>query len=75
MAVELGTGVPWVMCKEEDAPDPLVSILTLFPADLNITSLFLAILVYNPVWYLLFYILISSNLFDLLSFKNYGAQN
>lgn len=49
MAVELGTGVPWVMCKEEDAPDPLVSILTLFPADLNITSLFLAILVYNPV--------------------------
>lgn len=75
MAVELGTGVPWVMCKEEDAPDPLVSILTLIPADLNITSLFLAILVYNPVWYLLFYILISSNLFDLLSFKNYGAQN
>lgn len=49
MAVELGTGVPWVMCKEEDAPDPLVSILTLFLADLNITSLFLAILVYNPV--------------------------
>jgi hypothetical protein len=34
MAVELGTGVPWVMCKEEDAPDPLVSTLTLFPVDL-----------------------------------------
>lgn len=30
MAVELGTGVPWVMCKEEDAPDPVVSILALF---------------------------------------------
>ena len=25
MAVKLGTGVPWVMCKEEDAPDPVVS--------------------------------------------------
>ncbi|AQL09739.1 Beta-galactosidase 5 [Zea mays] len=24
MAVGLGTGVPWVMCKEEDAPDPVV---------------------------------------------------
>jgi len=29
MAVEMGTGVPWVMCKEDDAPDPVVSILTL----------------------------------------------
>jgi Glycosyl hydrolases family 35 len=26
MAVGLGTGVPWVMCKEDDAPDPVVSI-------------------------------------------------
>ena len=25
MAVGLDTGVPWVMCKEEDAPDPVVS--------------------------------------------------
>ena len=24
MAVGLDTGVPWVMCKEEDAPDPVV---------------------------------------------------
>ncbi|KAF1872042.1 hypothetical protein Lal_00012263 [Lupinus albus] len=24
MAVELGTGVPWVMCKEDDAPDPVM---------------------------------------------------
>ena len=24
MAMGLGTGVPWVMCKEEDAPDPVV---------------------------------------------------
>ncbi|KAF5947231.1 hypothetical protein HYC85_013188 [Camellia sinensis] len=23
MAVELGTGVPWVMCREDDAPDPV----------------------------------------------------
>lgn len=26
MAVGLQTGVPWVMCKEEDAPDPVVPI-------------------------------------------------
>lgn len=24
MALELATGVPWVMCKEDDAPDPVV---------------------------------------------------
>ena len=29
MAVGLGTGVPWVMCKENDAPDPVVSPLIL----------------------------------------------
>ena len=26
MALGLGTGVPWVMCKQDDAPDPIVSI-------------------------------------------------
>ena len=25
MAVSLKTGVPWVTCKQEDAPDPVVS--------------------------------------------------
>ena len=25
MAVGLQTGVPWVMCKQQDAPDPVVS--------------------------------------------------
>lgn len=25
MAVNLGTGVPWVMCKQDDAPDPIVT--------------------------------------------------
>jgi len=25
MAVGLGTGVPWIMCKQDDAPDPIVS--------------------------------------------------
>ncbi|GLT39194.1 hypothetical protein SLA2020_134000 [Shorea laevis] len=25
MAVETGTGVPWVMCKEQDAPDPVIN--------------------------------------------------
>lgn len=24
MAVGLDTGVPWVMCKQQDAPDPIV---------------------------------------------------
>lgn len=24
MAVGLDTGVPWVMCKQDDAPDPIV---------------------------------------------------
>lgn len=27
LAVELQTGVPWVMCKQDDAPDPVVSLL------------------------------------------------
>jgi hypothetical protein len=25
MAVNLQTGVPWMMCKQDDAPDPIVS--------------------------------------------------
>ncbi|KAG9458938.1 hypothetical protein H6P81_003446 [Aristolochia fimbriata] len=25
MAVDLGTGVPWVMCKQDDAPDPVIN--------------------------------------------------
>ncbi|XP_039166379.1 beta-galactosidase isoform X3 [Eucalyptus grandis] len=24
LAVRLGTGVPWIMCKQEDAPDPMI---------------------------------------------------
>lgn len=27
MALDLGTGVPWVMCKQDDAPDPIVSVI------------------------------------------------
>ena len=30
MAVGMNTGVPWVMCKEDDAPDPLVSYFSSF---------------------------------------------
>lgn len=30
MAVGLNTGVPWVMCKEDDAPDPVVSTCQLW---------------------------------------------
>lgn len=29
MAVGLGAGVPWVMCKQNDAPDFIVSLLEL----------------------------------------------
>lgn len=31
IAVELETGVPWVMCKQDDAPDPVVGFYV-FPA-------------------------------------------
>jgi len=30
MAVGLGTGVPWIMCKQDDAPDPIVSSAYLY---------------------------------------------
>jgi len=30
MAVGLGTGVPWIMCKQDDAPDPVVSSAELY---------------------------------------------
>lgn len=30
MAVDLGAGVPWIMCKQKDAPDPVVSFNLLF---------------------------------------------
>lgn len=29
MSVELETGVPWIMCKQTDAPDPVVFYHTL----------------------------------------------
>lgn len=31
MAVGLNTGVPWVMCKQTDAPDPVVSSVPISP--------------------------------------------
>ncbi|XP_043713345.1 beta-galactosidase 3-like [Telopea speciosissima] len=33
MAVGLGTGIPWVMCKEEDAPDPVINSCNGFYCD------------------------------------------
>ncbi|KAE9600122.1 putative beta-galactosidase [Lupinus albus] len=33
MAVGLGTGVPWVMCKEDDAPDPVINACNGFYCD------------------------------------------
>ncbi|KAJ1401317.1 Glycoside hydrolase, family 35 [Sesbania bispinosa] len=33
MAVGLGTGVPWVMCKENDAPDPVINSCNGFYCD------------------------------------------
>lgn len=46
MAVEMGTGVPWVMCKEEDAPDPVVSRLTLKASELYSVFSFLCSLLH-----------------------------
>nr|GMD20603.1 50S ribosomal protein L30-like isoform X5 [Ipomoea batatas] len=34
MAVGLKTGVPWIMCKQEDAPDPMVAFHPGFEAKL-----------------------------------------
>ncbi|XP_020248093.1 beta-galactosidase 5-like isoform X3 [Asparagus officinalis] len=33
MAVEMDTGVPWVMCKEDDAPDPVINTCNGFYCD------------------------------------------
>ncbi|KAJ4953530.1 hypothetical protein NE237_030362 [Protea cynaroides] len=33
MAVSLGTGVPWVMCKQDDAPDPIINTCNDFYCD------------------------------------------
>ncbi|KAE8715543.1 Beta-galactosidase 5 [Hibiscus syriacus] len=33
MVVELNTGVPWVMCKEDDAPDPMINACNGFYCD------------------------------------------
>ncbi|CAN6439390.1 unnamed protein product [Victoria cruziana] len=33
MAVGTGTGVPWVMCKEDDAPDPVINTCNGFYCD------------------------------------------
>lgn len=35
MAVGLNTGVPWIMCKQEDAPDPIVTTFNFFPFSLS----------------------------------------
>ncbi|KAF5453009.1 hypothetical protein F2P56_027956 [Juglans regia] len=33
MALGLGTGVPWIMCKEDDAPDPIINTCNGFYCD------------------------------------------
>ncbi|KAK6153598.1 hypothetical protein DH2020_013237 [Rehmannia glutinosa] len=33
MAVDLGTGVPWIMCKQDDAPDPIINTCNGFYCD------------------------------------------
>lgn len=35
MAVGLDTGVPWLMCKEDDAPDPVVIIFSSYILEFN----------------------------------------
>ena len=34
MALSLDTGVPWVMCQQGDAPDPIVSLFLAFLASM-----------------------------------------
>ena len=42
MAVDLGTGVPWVMCKQTDAPDPVVGpIYSISFFGINVLNLFI----------------------------------
>lgn len=31
MAISLNTGVPWIMCQQKDAPDPIVCSIFSFP--------------------------------------------
>ncbi|XP_045800001.1 beta-galactosidase 1-like [Trifolium pratense] len=33
MAIGLGTGVPWIMCKQDDAPDPVINTCNGFYCD------------------------------------------
>ncbi|XP_020223363.1 beta-galactosidase 1 [Cajanus cajan] len=33
MAIGLGTGVPWIMCKQDDAPDPIINTCNGFYCD------------------------------------------
>ncbi|RAL42410.1 hypothetical protein DM860_017590 [Cuscuta australis] len=33
MALNLGTGVPWIMCKQDDAPDPIINTCNGFYCD------------------------------------------
>ncbi|KAI4386958.1 hypothetical protein MLD38_004831 [Melastoma candidum] len=33
MALELGTGIPWIMCKQDDAPDPIINTCNGFYCD------------------------------------------
>lgn len=42
MAVALNTGVPWIMCKEDDAPDPIVCIVP--PSIMHLGQHFLNVL-------------------------------
>jgi hypothetical protein len=46
MAVGLRTGVPWVMCKQDDAPDPIVSDLLIFI--LPFSDIFLPLSCHSP---------------------------
>lgn len=49
MAVDLGTGVPWVMCKQDDAPDPIVSVTICLPWQCTNVSYFQLLLLLSKV--------------------------
>lgn len=61
MAVGLNTGVPWAMCKQPDAPDPVVSSIhpTPFHLFINLIQILdLMILLCHSIIFLLYFILV-----------------
>jgi len=53
MAVGLQTGVPWMMCKQQDAPDPVVSSICIF--DIESISIHPKLVIYDLTEFSVFF--------------------